>query len=119
MSLKRQTRGRCTMLRIAVVGATGAVGKECLTLLHRGTVPLDGVVPIASEASAGRDIGAEMGLDLPRDPVTTLDRADFDNIDVAVFCAGAQTSLEHAERIAARGVLVVDNSSAFRGRADV
>jgi aspartate-semialdehyde dehydrogenase len=107
------------MLRIAVVGATGAVGKECLTLLNRGMVPVDRVVPIASAASLGRDIGSELGLDLPMDPVTTLDEADFGNVDAAVFCAGVRTSLDHAERLAARGVLVVDNSSAFRGRSDV
>jgi aspartate-semialdehyde dehydrogenase len=107
------------MLRIAVVGATGSVGRECLTLLHQGFLPVDRVVPIASAASAGRDIGAELELDLPIDRVTTIDDADLGNIDVAVFCAGVHTSLEHAERLAAAGVLVVDNSSAFRGRSDV
>src|SRR5688572_20616241 len=106
-------------MRIAVVGATGAVGKECLYLIQQGTVPVDDIVPIASESSAGRDLNAELGLDLPLAPVTTVEAADFTKIDVAVFCAGAETSRAQAERIAAEGTLVVDNSSAFRHRPDV
>jgi len=107
------------MLRIAVVGATGAVGKECLGLLHKGIVQVDSVVPVASAASAGRDLKSELGLDLPMSLVSTLDDTDFKNIDVAVFCSGVESSRQHAERVAAMGTLVVDNSSAFRGRPDV
>ncbi len=107
------------MLRIAVVGATGAVGKECLGLLNQGIVHVDGVVPIASAASAGRDIKSELGLELPMSLVSTLDDTDFEDIDVAIFCSGVESSRQHAERIAAKGTLIVDNSSAFRGRSDV
>ncbi|MET7878937.1 aspartate-semialdehyde dehydrogenase [Micromonospora profundi] len=106
-------------MRIAVVGATGAVGKECLHLLQQGVVPVDDIVPVASGASVGRDLNSELGLDLPLAPVTTVEAVDFTKVDVAVFCAGADTSRAEAERAAAAGALVVDNSSAFRHRADV
>ena len=104
------------MLRIAVIGATGSVGRECLALLDRALLPVDRAVPVAS---AGRDLGTELGLDLPMFPVTSLRKTDFDCVDVALLCAGAELSMREAERIAATGVLVVDNSSAFRQRADV
>jgi aspartate-semialdehyde dehydrogenase len=111
------------VLRAAVIGATGAVGREVLTLLDRDMVPVDRVVPVASEASVGRDLNAELGLALPMNPVTTLAVDDLDvdlgEVDVAIFCAGAQLSLRSAQDIAARGVFVVDNSSAFRQRPDV
>jgi aspartate-semialdehyde dehydrogenase len=107
------------MLRIALVGATGAVGHECLRLLDSRAVPVDEIVPIATRSSAGRDLAFELGLSLPVERVTTLDRVDFTAIDVALFCAGVETSLREAERVAAVGALVVDNSSAFRRRTDV
>ncbi len=107
------------ILRIVVVGATGAVGHECLKLLETSPVPFDRVTPVASAKSSGRDLASEWNLDLEMDPVTTLDRADFTAGDVAIFCAGAEVSLRHAERIAATGALVVDNSSAFRHHLDV
>jgi aspartate-semialdehyde dehydrogenase len=107
------------MLRVTVVGATGAVGREFIRLLDQGLVQVDHVVPVASASSAGRDLRAELRLGIPVSPVTTLDQADFTNTDVAVFCAGAETSLRAAEDIAKLGVLVVDNSSAFRRRPDV
>lgn len=107
------------MVRIAIVGATGAVGHECLTLLDRRPAAYRQVIPVASPASLGRDLAAELRLRLPVAPVTTLDRVDFTDIDVAVFCAGAETSLREADGVAMAGALVVDNSSAFRHRADV
>lgn len=102
------------MLRIAVVGATGAVGRECLTLLDRGTVPVDQVLPVASARSLGRDLGAELGLSLPLAPLTTVEELDPEGLSVAVFCAGAELSRREARRLAEAGVLVVDNTSAFR-----
>jgi aspartate-semialdehyde dehydrogenase len=108
------------VLRIAVVGATGAVGRECLRLIDQGAAPpTDRVYPVASPASAGRDLRAECGLSVAMDPVTALDRLDLTAIDVAIFCAGAALSRQEVERVAAAGVLVVDNSSAFRMRPDV
>ncbi|MFJ6719092.1 MULTISPECIES: aspartate-semialdehyde dehydrogenase [unclassified Streptomyces] len=107
------------MPRIAIVGATGAVGRECLALLDSGIVPVERVTPVGSARSVGRDLGAELALSLPVAPLVTVDDLDPRDVDVAVFCAGADVSLREAERLAAAGVLVVDNSSAFRMRADV
>jgi aspartate-semialdehyde dehydrogenase len=107
------------MLRLAVIGATGAVGNECLKLLDGGVVPVGQVVPVASEASAGRDLSAELGLDLRTERCSAIDAVDFGQIDAVVLCAGAELSRREAERIAAAGALVVDNSSAFRQRDDI
>ncbi|MEU4171617.1 aspartate-semialdehyde dehydrogenase [Streptomyces sp. NPDC026665] len=107
------------MLRIAVVGATGAVGRECLALLDGGIVPVEQVVPVGSARSVGRDLGRELGLSLPLADLVTLDELDPRGLDVAVFSAGAEISGREAERLASAGVLVVDNSSAFRMRPDV
>lgn len=107
------------MLRIAVVGATGAVGRECLALLDGQIVPVEQVVPVGSTRSVGRDLGAELALSLPMTELVTLDALDPGGLDVAVFSAGAPVSEREAERLASAGVLVVDNSSAFRMRPDV
>lgn len=107
------------MLRIAIIGATGAVGRECLALLDSGIVPVEQVVPVGSARSLGRDLGAELALSLPMAPLVTVGELDPRGLDAAVFCAGADVSNREAERLAAAGVLVVDNSSAFRMRPDV
>ncbi|MFJ7047231.1 aspartate-semialdehyde dehydrogenase [Streptomyces sp. NPDC101112] len=107
------------MLRIAVVGATGAVGRECLALLDGGIVPVEQVTPVGSARSVGRDLAAELALSLPMTDVVGLDDLDRRGLDVAIFSAGAEVSAREAERLASAGVLVVDNSSAFRMRPDV
>jgi hypothetical protein len=107
------------MLRIAVVGAAGSVGRECLTLLDGGIVPVKQVVPVGSARNIGRDLGSELALSLPMADLVTLDDLDPRGLDVAVFSAGADVSSREAERLASAGVLVVDNSSAFRMRPDV
>ncbi|MEU6890857.1 aspartate-semialdehyde dehydrogenase [Streptomyces sp. NPDC046557] len=107
------------MPRIAIIGATGAVGRECLTLLDSGLVPVERVVPVGSARSVGRDLRAELALSLPMAPLVTVEDLDPRALDVAVFCAGVDVSNREAERLAAAGVLVVDNSSAFRMRPDV
>ncbi|MBB4891175.1 aspartate-semialdehyde dehydrogenase [Streptomyces olivoverticillatus] len=107
------------MLRIALIGATGAVGRECLALLDAGAVPLAEVVPVASARSAGTDLAAELDLSLPLAPLTPLEEWDRTGADVALLCAGAEISRREGERLAAAGALVVDNSSAFRMRPDV
>jgi aspartate-semialdehyde dehydrogenase len=106
-------------VRIAVVGATGAVGQECLKLIERKFVVADHVVPVASARSAGRDLAGELGLTMDMDSVQDLHTFDPRTVDAAIFSAGAEISRKHAERFAAAGTLVVDNSSAFRMREDV
>jgi aspartate-semialdehyde dehydrogenase len=107
------------MLSIAVIGATGAVGLECLSLLDRGMLPVQRVIPVASPRSAGRDLAREQGFTLPLDPVATLEQFDPATADLAVLAAGAELSRRIAERFARAGALVVDNSSAFRMEPDV
>ena len=107
------------MLSIAVIGATGAVGLECLSLLDRGMLPARRVIPVASPRSAGRDLAREQRLALPLDPLTTLDEFDPAAADLVVLAAGAEISRRTADRFARAGALVVDNSSAFRMEPDV
>jgi aspartate-semialdehyde dehydrogenase len=107
------------MFRTAVVGATGAVGQELLILLSRNEVPITHLLPIASANSAGRDLGTRLNLDAHIERVRSLDNVDFTDIDLAFFAAGAEVSRQMAEKAAAAGCLVIDNSSAFRMRDDV
>src|SRR3954467_9938913 len=93
-------------MRVAVVGATGAVGTLLLALLERRGFPADEVVPFASARSAGRQLG-----DMVVQPLTDETIQGF---DVALFSAGGATSREWSPRFAAAGALVVDNSSAWR-----
>ncbi len=97
--------------RVAVVGATGAVGNEMLQILHETGFPADEVFAVASERSAGKEVsyGEEITL-----RVQDLAQFDFDGIDLALFSAGASVSAEHAPRAAAQGCIVIDNSSQWR-----
>ena len=98
-------------LRVAVVGATGAVGTVMLRLLReRAWGGWDGaeVVPFASERSVGRELDG--GL-----LVQALTEENIRGFDVALFSAGATRSREWAQRFVDAGAVVVDNSSAFRG----
>ncbi|HLI59863.1 MAG TPA: aspartate-semialdehyde dehydrogenase [Solirubrobacteraceae bacterium] len=94
------------MTRIAVVGATGNVGRVMLEVLRERRLD-DDLVLFASPRSAGREIDGR--------PVHVLDDgADLTGIDIALFSAGASTSRAWARRFADAGAVVVDNSSAFR-----
>ena len=99
-------------LRVAVVGATGAVGTQMMDLLERRDFPASEVVPFASARSAGRDLGGGR-------IVVGLDEEAIGGFDVAIFSAGGSISREWAPRFAAAGAVVVDNSSAFRMDPDV
>jgi aspartate-semialdehyde dehydrogenase len=95
------------MTRVAVVGATGAVGRVMMALLRERSFPAEEIVPFASARSAGTTID---GL-----PVRVLDdAADLSGIDIALFSAGASTSRQWASKFVDAGAVVVDNSSAFR-----
>jgi aspartate-semialdehyde dehydrogenase len=100
-------------LRVAVVGATGAVGTVMLRLLReRDGLPIGEIVPFASERSVGREL--EGGL-----VVAALDDDAVRGFDVALFSAGATRSREWAQRFVDGGAVVVDNSSAFRKDPDI
>jgi aspartate-semialdehyde dehydrogenase len=95
------------MTRVAVVGATGVVGRTMLALLSERAFPADEIVLFASSRSAGTEIDGRV--------VRVLDdSADLSGFDVALFSAGAATSREWAARFVDHGAVVVDNSSAFR-----
>src|SRR5262245_60398291 len=96
--------------RVAVVGATGAVGVEMLQVLERRRFPVDRLKLLASSRSAGKRMRFS-GDDLPVEP---LDAAALEGVDLALFSAGASVSREFAPAAARAGALVVDNSSAFR-----
>jgi aspartate-semialdehyde dehydrogenase len=102
-------------LRVAVVGATGAVGSTMLGVMRERGLPTREVVAFASERSAGRTIDhGEVDLE-----VTALSPDAIGGFDVALFSAGSGVSLEWAPRFAEDGCVVVDNSSAWRMAANV
>ena len=96
--------------RIAIAGATGAVGAEFIRLIEERNLPFSSLRLMASSRSAGRRLVAR-GREIE---VEDLDRADPSGLDLAFFSAGAERSRRHAPRFAEAGAWVVDNSSAFR-----
>jgi aspartate-semialdehyde dehydrogenase len=95
------------MTRVAVVGATGAVGRVMMGLLRERAFPADEIVPFASARSAGTVIDG-------RTVQLLDDDADVSGIDIALFSAGASTSRARASQFIDAGAVVIDNSSAFR-----
>ncbi len=102
--------------RVAVVGATGAVGREMLKTLHERGFPVDEVIALASGRSAGTEIsfGEKQVL-----RCKTLDTFDFKGVDIGLFSPGAAVSAVHAPRAAEAGCIVIDNTSQFRMEPDV
>ena len=97
-------------VKLGVVGATGQVGNVVRSLLVERSFPADEVRFFASSRSAGQSIRFDN-----RDVVVEdLKTADPTGLDIAIFSAGAGTSRSHAPRFAEAGVIVVDNSSAWR-----
>jgi aspartate-semialdehyde dehydrogenase len=101
--------------KVAIVGATGAVGETLLAILAEREFPISELVPLASERSAGDKISFE-GKPLT---VRNLAEFDFDGVDIAFFSAGGSVSREHAARAAAAGAVVIDNTSEFRYQEDI
>jgi aspartate-semialdehyde dehydrogenase len=97
-------------MRVAVAGATGAVGREIVRILDERRFHLEELVPLASSRSEGSRLRFR-GEDVP---VRRLEDESFQGVDLALFSAGASISREHAPRAVAAGSMVVDNSSAFR-----
>jgi aspartate-semialdehyde dehydrogenase len=103
--------------RIAVVGATGNVGREMLNILAERQFPLDEVAAVASARSTGDIIDfGDSGEELK---VKNLEHFDFTGWDMALFAAGGEISKAHAPRAAQSGCTVIDNSSYFRMDPDV
>jgi aspartate-semialdehyde dehydrogenase len=102
--------------RVAVVGATGAVGREIIKTLVEREFPIKDIVALASARSVGQEIsfGDKRVL-----KVQNLDTFDFTGTDIGLFSPGAAISKVHAPRAAAAGCLVIDNTSEFRMDPDV
>ncbi len=98
--------------RLAVVGATGAVGEIMLRTLERRGFDAGEIVPFASARSAGSELPGY-------GTIQPLDEETIQGFDLALFSAGGSTSREWAPRFAAAGAIVIDNSSAFRMDPDV
>jgi aspartate-semialdehyde dehydrogenase len=102
-------------MHVAVLGATGAVGRTMLDVLAERRIKVDRVTALASERSAGKTVrfaGREIPVEVPRPGV-------FRGVDVALFSAGGDRSKEWGPRAADEGAIVIDNSSAWRMDPDV
>ena len=101
--------------KVAVVGATGNVGREMLDILAERAFPADEVVALASRRSQGVEISfGDRTL-----KAKTLDTYDFSDVDLCLMSAGGEISKEWSPSIAAQGAVVIDNSSAWRYDQDV
>lgn len=101
--------------KVAIVGATGNVGTEMLSILAERDFPAETIVPLASRKSQGREVSyGDRTL-----KVKALDNYDFADTDIVLMSAGGDMSKEWAPKIAKQGCVVIDNSSAFRYDIDV
>ncbi|MBN9257392.1 MULTISPECIES: aspartate-semialdehyde dehydrogenase [unclassified Mesorhizobium] len=101
--------------KVAVVGATGNVGREMLNILDERGFPADEVVALASRRSQGTEVSyGDRTL-----KVRALDTYDFSDTDICIMSAGGNVSKEWSPKIGKQGCVVIDNSSAFRYDPDV
>jgi aspartate-semialdehyde dehydrogenase len=101
--------------KVAVVGATGNVGREMLAILAERTFPADEVVALASR----RSLGTEVSFGDKILKIKALEHCDFSDVDICLMSAGSPVAKEWAPKIAAAGAVVIDNSSFWRYDADV
>ncbi|MCH8686086.1 aspartate-semialdehyde dehydrogenase [Pedomonas mirosovicensis] len=103
--------------RVAVVGATGNVGREMLNILAEREFPADEIIPLASSRSVGIEVDlGETGKTLK---CKNLENFDFTGVDIALMSAGSDVSKQYAPKIAATGCVVIDNASLYRMDPDV
>lgn len=103
------------MLRAAVFGATGTVGREILSVMEERDFPLNEIIAAATRRSVGKDISYGDRNLKARD----AEGVDWSNVDVCIMAAGAKAASTWAPRIASAGCIVIDTSSAFRMEPDV
>src|SRR6202051_441114 len=101
--------------KVAVVGATGNVGREILDILAERRFPADEVVALASR----RSLGVEVSFGDKTLKVKALENYDFSDVDICLMSAGGTVSKEWSPKIGAAGAIVIDNSSAWRMDPDV
>lgn len=95
---------------VAVVGATGNVGREVLNYLASRDFPIRKIIALASENSVGRQVS--FGDDTIK--VNQMKNFDFSGVDIAFFCAGSEVSRKYAKEAVSKGCIVIDKSSLFR-----
>lgn len=101
--------------KVAIVGATGNVGREMLNILAERAFPADDVIALASRRSQGTDVSfGDRTL-----KVQALEHYDFSDTDLCLMSAGGTVSKQWAPKIAAQGCMVIDNSSAWRYNTDI
>ena len=103
--------------RVAVVGATGNVGREMLAILAEREFPMDEVAAVASARSTGMEI--ELGDTGKMLKCKNIEHFDFAGWDIALFAAGSGPAKDYAPKAAAAGCVVIDNSSLYRMDPDV
>src|SRR5213593_3437877 len=101
--------------KVAVVGATGNVGREMLNILDERKFPADEVVVLASR----RSVGVEVSYGDRTLKVKALEHYDFSDVDLCLMSAGSAVSKEWSPKIARAGAVVIDNSSCWRSDPDV
>ncbi|MEM6974313.1 MAG: aspartate-semialdehyde dehydrogenase [Pseudomonadota bacterium] len=101
--------------RVAVIGATGTVGREMLNILDERAFPADEVIALASRRSLGTEVSYGDETLKTRD----LETFDFKDTDIALFAAGSGPAKEYGPRAAKAGAVVIDNSSFYRYQPDV
>src|ERR671927_1238776 len=101
--------------KVAVVGATGNVGREMLNILDERKFPADEVVALASR----RSVGVEVSYGDRTLKVKALEHYDFSDVDICLMSAGSSVAKEWGPKVAAAGCVVIDNSSAWRYDEDV
>jgi aspartate-semialdehyde dehydrogenase len=101
--------------KVAVVGATGNVGREMLDILAERGFPADEVIALASR----RSVGTEVSFGDKTLKVKALENYDFSDTDICLMSAGGEVSKQWSPKIGAQGCVVIDNSSAFRYDSDV
>jgi aspartate-semialdehyde dehydrogenase len=100
---------------IAVIGATGNVGREILQILHERAFPIKEIYVIASDKSNSKEVS--FGDNIVK--ITTIDNVDFAKVDIAFFAAGSEISEKYVDKIARQNCVVIDKSSLFRLDPDV
>jgi len=101
--------------KVAIVGATGNVGREMLDILSERGFPADEVVALASR----RSVGTEVSFGDKTIKCKALENYDFSDTDICLMSAGGEVSKEWSPKIGRQGCVVIDNSSAFRYDSDV
>ena len=112
----RQIKNNTNTMKIAIVGASGAVGQEFLRVLEEQNFPVDELLLFGSKRSAGKKYAFRGKEHAVRE---LCHNDDFKGVDIAFASAGASTSKEFADTITKHGTMLIDNSSAFRADEDV